>query len=130
MASESTEISDQLTNLAVPLSAATITVRVIKSFEYRTEKSLVLRALDLEHMTVGELKARVLQAGEGLFCSCAIAIKNEPGWKAYRTVEFDTLKLYTKAHGAKTTNLIINLDHDDWILSDDNAVLASLGFGT
>lgn len=117
MASESTEISDQLTNLAVPLSAATITVRVIKSFEYRTEKSLVLHALDLEHMTVGELKARVLQA-----------VKTEPGWKAYRTVELDTLKLYTKAHGAKTTNLIINLDHDEWILKDDSAVLASLGF--
>lgn len=61
MSSNETEagISDQLTNLAVPLSAATITVRVIKSFEYRTEKSLVLRALDLEKMTVGELKARV-----------------------------------------------------------------------
>ena len=54
------EISDQLTNLAVPLSAATLTIRVIKSFEYRTEKSLVLRALNLEKMTVGELKARVL----------------------------------------------------------------------
>ncbi|KAG8692543.1 hypothetical protein FRC08_009698 [Ceratobasidium sp. 394] len=118
MSSESTQISDQLTNLAVPLSAATITVRVIKSFEYRTEKSLVLHALDLERMTVGELKTRVLQA-----------IKTEPGWKAYRTTELDTLKLYTKAHGAKTTNLIINLDHDEWILGDDSAVLASIGFG-
>jgi len=38
------------------------------------------------------------------------------------------LKLYTKAHGAKTTNLIINLDHDDWILGDDNKLLADLGF--
>jgi hypothetical protein len=56
---ETGEISDQLTNLAAPLSSATITVRVIKSFEYRTEKSLVLHALDLEHMTVGDLKERV-----------------------------------------------------------------------
>jgi len=40
----------------------------------------------------------------------------------------DTLKLYTQAHGAKTTNLIINLDHDDWILEDDNEVLADHGF--
>ncbi|KDN51740.1 hypothetical protein RSAG8_00288, partial [Rhizoctonia solani AG-8 WAC10335] len=114
---ETGEISDQLTNLAVPLSTATITVRVIKSFEYRTEKSLVLHALDLEHMTVGELKERVRNA-----------VKTEPGWKAYRTVQLDTLKLYTKAHGAKTTNLIINLDHDEWILEDDSAILASLGF--
>ncbi|ELU44738.1 hypothetical protein AG1IA_01219 [Rhizoctonia solani AG-1 IA] len=110
---ETGEISDQLTNLAAPLSSATITVRVIKSFEYRTEKSLVIHALDLEHTTVGELKERV-------------PIKTEPGWKPYRTVQLDTLKLYTKAHG--TTNLIINLDHDDWILNDDSAILASLGF--
>ena len=60
----------------------------------------------------------------------------------------DTLKLYTKAHGAKvrqascserrtdnsrplqTTNLIINLDHDEWILDDDSKVLADYGIGT
>ena len=29
----------------------------------------------------------------------------------------------------QTTNLIINLDHDEWILDDDNAVLATIGFG-
>lgn len=43
----------------------------------------------------------------------------------------DTLKLYTKAHGAKTMNLIINLDHDeDWILHDDNTkFLIDYGIG-
>lgn len=56
----------------------------------------------------------------------------------------DTAKLYTKAHGAKvvpypsnalflkfgkTTNLIINLDHDEWILDDDSKTLSALGFG-
>lgn len=30
----------------------------------------------------------------------------------------------------QTSNLIINLDHDDWILDDDNRILAELGFGT
>jgi len=40
----------------------------------------------------------------------------------------DTLKLYTKAHGAKTTNLIINLDHDEWILEEGEKTLAALGF--
>lgn len=29
----------------------------------------------------------------------------------------------------QTMNLIINLDNDDWILQDDHATLASLGFG-
>lgn len=40
----------------------------------------------------------------------------------------DTLKIYTHAHGAKTTNLIINLDRPEWILdSSSDAPLASLG---
>jgi len=37
------------------------------------------------------------------------------------------LKLYTQAHGAKTTNLIINLDHDEWILSDESSPLSDCG---
>jgi hypothetical protein len=52
---------DVLTNLALPVTAATITVRVIKSFTYRTEKSLVLHNLNLETTTVGDLKGRVRQ---------------------------------------------------------------------
>jgi len=73
--------------------------------------------------------------------------------------DVDTLKRYTVAHGHKvisrltglpsdraaymlcslrsiysltilqTTNLIINLDHDDWILDDPNKTLADLGMG-
>ena len=62
--------------------------------------------------------------------------------------QIDTMKLYTKAHGAKvgqilrvrplhaqrsrlgkTTNLIINLDRDDWILDDDSKFLVDVGFG-
>ena len=70
----------------------------------------------------------------------------------------DTLKLYTRAHGAKvphpssllvslcsewrseigslvevkqTTNLIINFENDeDWLLRDDGATLATLGMGS
>ncbi|KAF4578672.1 hypothetical protein EYR40_001178 [Pleurotus pulmonarius] len=95
------EISDVLTNLTRPPTDATLTVRVIKSFEFRTERSLVLHDINLETTTVGELKE--------------IALK-------------DTLKLYSKAHGAKTTNLIINLDHDEWLFKDDCKLLIDLGF--
>ncbi|KAJ7498258.1 hypothetical protein B0H11DRAFT_1618234, partial [Mycena galericulata] len=78
--------------------------------------------INLESTTVGQLKdiART-------------AVTNQPGWKPYRNVVlgasiWHTMKLYTQAHGAKTTNLIINLDHDEWMLNDDNQVLANLGF--
>ena len=32
-------------------------------------------------------------------------------------------------HLLQTTNLIINLDHDDWIFSDESKTLAESGFG-
>jgi hypothetical protein len=38
------------------------------------------------------------------------------------------MKLYNQAHSSKTTNLIINLDHDDWILDDEDKLLVDLGF--
>jgi len=48
--------SDTLTNLSKPKASATLTLRIIKSFEYRTEKSLVLHDINLETTTVGRLK--------------------------------------------------------------------------
>ena len=58
------------------------------------------------------------------------AIAAAPAFRVYRGVigTLDTLKIYTHAHGAKTTNLIINLDRPEWILdSSSDAPLASLG---
>ncbi|KAF8327056.1 cytoplasmic protein [Amanita rubescens] len=110
-------MAEVLTSEVLPRTDATITVRVIKSFEYRTERNLVLHHINLEKTTVRELKDIVNRA-----------IQSLPSWKAYLNVTLDTLKLYTKAHGAKTTNLIINLDHDDWILDDESDILAVVGF--
>ena len=53
------DFDDTPTNLAKPSNNATITVRVIKSFEYRVAKSLVLHHMDLQQITVGELKQKV-----------------------------------------------------------------------
>jgi len=110
-------ISDVLTNEALPKTSATITVRIIKSFEYRTEKNLVIHAINLETTTVVGLKERARQA-----------IRSESKWKPFRTVQLDTIKKYTNAHGAKTTNLIINLDNDETeILNDDTQLLSDAG---
>ncbi|KAF8582210.1 hypothetical protein K439DRAFT_167532 [Ramaria rubella] len=109
-------MSDALTNNTLPKTSATITLRVIKSFEYRTEKSLVLRNTNLEQMTIKGLKQSVWQI-----------LQTQPGWKPFQNVDLNTLKLYTKAHGSKTSNLIINLDHEELILDDESACLADLG---
>jgi hypothetical protein len=61
MAEETTTISnnDPLTNTLKPLNDSFLTVRVIKSFTFRTTKNLLLPHLDLEAVTVGELKQLV-----------------------------------------------------------------------
>lgn len=51
-------LSSTETNLARPLTDATITIRVIKSFPYRSVKNLVLNHIDLTKMTVLELEER------------------------------------------------------------------------
>lgn len=49
-------MSSDLTSATRPVTDATLTVRVIKSFKYRTEKSLVLHHIDLTQTTVRDLK--------------------------------------------------------------------------
>jgi len=49
-------MAEVLTSEVLPRTDATITVRVIKSFEYRTERNLVLHHINLEKTTVRELK--------------------------------------------------------------------------
>ena len=58
---------EALMNEAVPRTQATLTLRIVKSFEYRTEKSLVLHNVNLETTTVGRLKEI---AREGSSPSC------------------------------------------------------------
>ncbi|KAK9361826.1 hypothetical protein V1504DRAFT_389230 [Lipomyces starkeyi] len=107
---------DPLTSTLRPATDAIITLRVIKSFEYRTERNLILKDIDLTRTTVGDLLE--------LAKKC---IMTQGGFRAFRNVEYNTLKLYTKAHGSKTTNLIINLENDDWILSDHSKTLQECG---
>ncbi|GAA5909188.1 hypothetical protein JCM5296_000813 [Sporobolomyces johnsonii] len=113
---ESAHAYDALTNTLRPLTDIFVTVRIIKSFEFRTTKNLLLPHVDATTMTVGALKDFVREQ-----------IKTAPGFKPFRTCQLDTLKLYTKAHGAKTTNLIINMENDEWILNDESATLQSIG---
>ncbi|KAH8550073.1 hypothetical protein BGW37DRAFT_499991 [Umbelopsis sp. PMI_123] len=109
--------ADNLTNHSRPTTDAILTIRCIKSFEYRTCKNLILH-VNLEVVTIGELKDMIREK-----------IKTTSGWKPYLNVKFDTLKLYTVAHGHKTQNLIINMEDDDkLIFKDDSATLSWLGF--
>ena len=57
------------TNLARPKTSAVITVRVIKSFDFRTERSLVLRDINLETTTIGNLKTIVCDGDSPTICA-------------------------------------------------------------
>ncbi|ODQ66846.1 hypothetical protein NADFUDRAFT_82542 [Nadsonia fulvescens var. elongata DSM 6958] len=90
-----------------------LTVRVIKSFPYRTVKYHVFQNVDITTVTAGEFLEKI-QA----------LVKTGSAFRAYRTVSLDTIKIYTKAHGSKSMNLVINFDDDAaLILSDLNKTL-------
>jgi hypothetical protein len=42
-----------------PQTDATLTIRIIKSFEFRTQKSMVIKGVNLMEETVGDLMQRV-----------------------------------------------------------------------
>ncbi|CAO3624295.1 unnamed protein product [Cunninghamella blakesleeana] len=96
----------ELTNHKQPTTNSVVTIN-----------NLILQHLNLETTTVGDLKKLIIEK-----------IKTTSGWKPYLNVAFDTLKLYTVAHGHKTMNLIINMEDDERLIySDDSAALAWLG---
>lgn len=99
------DMDDKLTSTHDPHNA-TITVRLIRSFEYRTIRNHVFRNIDLTKWTPRRLIAEV---------KALVAVA--PGFTPYRTIEFDAVKIYTHAHLTKTQNLSINLDNDEWVLS-------------
>ncbi|KAJ2744169.1 hypothetical protein GGI20_003170 [Coemansia sp. BCRC 34301] len=90
----------------------TITVRIIKNFEYRVSRNVILQ-VDATRTTVGELKD-----------ICRKQIASDTKFKIFRNIEFNMLKLYTQAFGHKSQHLIINIDKEGFFLDD----LATLEF--
>ncbi|CAI4710042.1 AMH_1a_G0038690.mRNA.1.CDS.1 [Saccharomyces cerevisiae] len=104
------DLEEPLTSNARPLKNSVITIRIIKSFPFRNVKNVVLRDYDLADKTAKDLFGDVLSR-----------IQNEGSLRPFRNVKYDTLKIYTHAHGSKTVNLVINFDHDnDWTLDLEN----------
>lgn len=68
------DFENKETNLARPLTDAIVTVRIIKSFAYRSMKALVLKSVDLTAMTVDDLERK-----------CKEEIKSTPAFKVFRT---------------------------------------------
>lgn len=85
---------------------AIITIRLIKSFEYRNVKNMVLKDLDLETLTL-----------QGLVDMVRSRLGTESGFVSWgKNACFDALKLYSQPFGAKSQHLVINLEGDDQLL--------------
>lgn len=111
---------EPLTSTIKPLSQSVLTIRIIKSFPYRNVKNVVLHDYDISSKTP-----------QNLFDDILHKINTEGGLRPYRNVQYDSLKIYTHAHGSKTMNLVINFEHDeDWSLDLKSAQhLHSMGVG-
>jgi len=93
-----------------------ITVRVVRSFEYRTVRQFILRNLNAT-LTVAKLKELIINE-----------IQTDVHFTPWRHFTFDTLKIYRKSQGTKPNNLIINMDKDDeWILNNDKKTVHEVG---
>lgn len=67
------EDSQPLATSLKPLTGATLTVRIVKSFEFRTAKAMVLKEVDLVEMTVGGLMDKVRE-GESSRPFCVFGV--------------------------------------------------------
>ncbi|RCK67868.1 Altered inheritance rate of mitochondria protein 29 [Candida viswanathii] len=98
--------SDPLTSNVRPATDSLITVRIIKSFPYRNVKNHIIKDIDLKATTPKQLLEKLVDV-----------INTTGALRPYRNVEYNTVKIYTKAHGSKSMNLVINFENDDdWVL--------------
>lgn len=97
---------------------STVTVRLIKSFEYRNWKPLVLSNLNLDEMTLMDL-ARIVKEH----------LDTDKHYEQYRSISFDCWKIHSQPHGAKTSNPVINLSDDYGSIMEHSPLpLSQLGF--
>ncbi len=94
-------------------ASATITVRLIKSFDYKNYRNLVFHGLDLTSTNLNQLAELVSQR----------ISQNVVLSRLFPSDFLDTFKLYYQPHSAKTSNPIINVGGDeklvlvDWVKS-------------
>ncbi|XP_023230659.1 UPF0538 protein C2orf76 homolog [Centruroides sculpturatus] len=89
-----------------------LTVRLIRSFEHRNIRHIVMKGVDTAQ-TVSQFKRKVLEL-----------VQNKPDViPPFRTYQYDTMKIHHQAHRAKGADPVINVDDDDnSILKEDKTL--------
>ncbi|XP_040593847.1 UPF0538 protein C2orf76 homolog isoform X2 [Mesocricetus auratus] len=95
---------------------ATITVRLIRSFEHRNFKPVVYHRVNLDQ-TVKEFIVFLKQ-------DVPLRSSLPPPLRNYK---YDTLKILHQAHKAKTNELVLGLEDDDTLLLKEDRTLKESG---
>ena len=112
--------SDTIKN-ADTATNATITVRLIKSFEFKNFRNVVFHSLDLTALNLADLE----KLTRDRISASPLLARLFP---AASPVPLDTFKRYYTRHSAKTNNAIINVGEDEkLVIFDFTKKLAELG---
>ncbi|CAL8240840.1 unnamed protein product [Merluccius merluccius] len=93
-----------------------VTVRLVRSFEHRNFRPIVIRAVDLDQ-TVDEFISRV---------KTDVATRDSLP-PPFRNFGYDTMKIIHQAHGFKTNELVMSLEDDDTLILPPASTLAAAG---
>ncbi|KAM8933872.1 UPF0538 protein C2orf76 homolog [Pelodytes ibericus] len=95
---------------------ATVTVRLVRSFEHRNFRPIVYHGVNLQQ-SVGEFLQHVkrdITTRAGL----------PPPFKTY---SYDTMKIIHQAHGSKTNELVVSLEDDNKLILHEDLTLQEAG---
>merc|ERR1711973_1042538 len=95
-----------------------VTVRLIRSFEYRNIKPIVLKAVDLDQ-SVSDFKALV---NAEILSRSSIS-------PVFRKHSYDTMKIQHIAHKSKTSDPVINTENDEKLILCETSTLKECGVG-
>lgn len=93
-------------------NSATVTVRLIKSFEYKNFRNVIFHNLDLSAVTLSDLERMTRERIEVNPILSRLFPVNS-------STPLDTFKRYYTRHSAKTNNAIINVGEDDKLVIHD-----------
>nr|XP_020462147.1 UPF0538 protein C2orf76 homolog [Monopterus albus] len=98
------------------MSEVVVTVRLVRSFEHRNFRPVVLHGVSLDQ-TVHEFIQLVRDD-----------IATRPGLPPpFRKYAYDTMKIIHQAHGAKTNELVMSLDDDKLLILQCGQTLRASG---
>ncbi|XP_019409403.1 PREDICTED: UPF0538 protein C2orf76 homolog isoform X1 [Crocodylus porosus] len=95
---------------------ATITVRLVRSFEHRNFRPVVYHGVHLDQ-TVKQFVAFVRND-----------VSSRTGLPPpFRNYKYDTMKIIHQAHRSKTNELVVSLEDDDKLILRDDSTLKAAG---